>query len=484
QLEDHPLYIDVSKLILPTPLAPGHTIRITTPFHEKIPFNFSRGGHVGNTYQITQWYPKPAVYDNKGWHPIPYLDQGEFYSEFGNFDVQITIPKDYIVAATGELQNVDELNFLKEKSDEAHLPKKQSKVITVKAIPNKTTKFKKAPATKLKGKTAIKGPKKPTAKLNLVEKIEEVLQSPFTITKEKEEFKTINDKQENVHDFAWFADKNFIVNHDTLQLASGRIIDIYAFYTPAGKKVWKNSVRFIKDAVTTRSKWLGEYPYNVVSAIEAKMGFNGGMEYPTITSISPMPNEESLEFTIEHEVGHNWNYGILATNEREHPWMDEGMNTYFDNRYMKIKDNGNDIRKSTHDFINNKLPDDETDLDYRTEIVNKKDEPIETSSENFSELNYGLTAYYKTGKWMKVLEDYVGEPLFDSCLHEYYNRWKFKHPQPEDFKKVVEDGSKKNVDSIFSMLHQKGYIEPPQKKDLKFSALFNFAETDKHNYIF
>ena len=111
-LEDHPQYIDVAKLILPTPLLPGQTIKITTPFHEKIPFNFSRGGYVGQTYQITQWYPKPAVYDKKGWHPIPYLDQGEFYSEFGNFNVQITVPKNYIVAATGELQNTDERNWL------------------------------------------------------------------------------------------------------------------------------------------------------------------------------------------------------------------------------------------------------------------------------------------------------------------------------------------------------------------------------------
>jgi hypothetical protein len=114
-LEDHPLYIDITKVILPGGLAPGKTIKITTPFHEKIPFNFSRGGHVGNTYQITQWYPKPAVYDIHGWHAFPYLDQGEFYSEFGNFNVQITVPKDYVVAATGELQNEDEQKWLQEK---------------------------------------------------------------------------------------------------------------------------------------------------------------------------------------------------------------------------------------------------------------------------------------------------------------------------------------------------------------------------------
>ena len=470
QLVDHPLYIDISKLILSTPLVPGNTVKITTPFHEKIPFNFSRGGYVGQTYQITQWYPKPAVYDNKGWHPIPYLDQGEFYSEFGNFNVQITVPKDYVVAATGELQNNDELNFLKERADESNIQKTKPKVIIVKEISNQNTKEKKNTVTKIKSKTPFKNRNHTPLKSN--SQIQEVKENPFYITKEKEETKTINYIQNNVHDFAWFADKNFIVNHDTLKLASGKIIDVYAYYTPAGKNIWKNSIQFIKDAITTRSKWLGEYPYNIVSAVEAKMGFNGGMEYPTITSISPLHNEKSLDETIEHEVGHNWNYGILASNEREHPWMDEGMNTYFDNRYEKIKYSNKDFKKNKGDFINNKLPDDETDLDYRTEIANKKDQPIETSSENFSELNYGLTAYYKTGKWMKVLEDYVGEHLFDSCLHEYYNRRKFKHPQPEDFKKVVEDISRKNVDSIFSMLHQKGNIEPEEKKGPETFCLF------------
>ncbi|MDQ2862446.1 MAG: hypothetical protein M3R50_02140, partial [Bacteroidota bacterium] len=137
QLEDHSLYIDVTKLILPKPLAPNQSIKITTPFHEKIPFNFSRGGYVGNTYQITQWYPKPAVYDNTGWHAIPYLDQGEFYSEFGNYNVEITIPKDYVIAATGQLQNEDELNWLKEKSKEVYQQqKRERKKITKPAIIN------------------------------------------------------------------------------------------------------------------------------------------------------------------------------------------------------------------------------------------------------------------------------------------------------------------------------------------------------------
>ena len=92
-----------------------------------------------------------------------------------------------------------------------------------------------------------------------------------------------------------------------------------------------------KDAIRTRSEWIGEYPYNVVSAVQGPESFGGGMEYPTITLISPQANEKLLEFTIAHEVGHNWFYGILGTNERQHPWMDEGINTFYDNRYTEWK---------------------------------------------------------------------------------------------------------------------------------------------------
>ena len=163
--------------------------------------------------------------------------------------------------------------------------------------------------------------------------------------------------------------------------------------------------------------------------------------------------------------------------------MDEGMNTYFDNRYQKIKypESGH---KRNEDFIQKKMPDDNTDLIYRMQIVSKKDQPIETPSEDFSETNYDVIAYYKTGLWMKKLEDFVGKDLFNSCLHEYYNRWKFKHPQPEDFKKVVEEVSGKNVDTIFSLLSKKGNLETPKKKDFKISGFFNFNNTDKYHYLF
>ncbi len=496
-LEDHPIYIDVAKLILPVALAPGNAIKITTPFHEKIPFNFSRGGHVGNTYQITQWYPKPAVYDRNGWHPVPYLDQGEFYSEFGDYNVQITLPENYIVAATGELQNVKEIKRLKDRaamsvSDQIKIIIQQSAVSNqlsatsrqLSVVSNQRSAISNQQSAKTKNQPVAV--KKSTVKKQTIssknKKPEVVKSMPAVIPPSV--VKTLNYIQDNVHDFAWFADKNFIVQHDTLALHSGKIIDAYSFFSPGGKAVWKNSIAFIKDAVRTRSQWLGEYPYKVVSAVEAKMGFSGGMEYPTITSISPTQSERELDLTIEHEVGHNWNYGILASNERTHPWMDEGMNTYFDNRYEAIKYPNQSDLPSTGKFMQSRSPENANDLIFRTLVAAKTDQPIETSSENFSLLNYNEVAYYKTGQWMKTVEDYVGQPLFDSCLHAYYNRWKFKHPYPEDFKKVVEDVSGKNVDSVFALLNKKGKLEASEKKDVAIKPFISFKETDKHNYIF
>lgn len=451
-LEDHPQYIDVARLILPDPLAPGEKISITTPFNVKIPFNFSRGGFTDDTFQMTQWYPKPAVYDHAGWHPMPYLDQGEFYSEFGDFDVKITVPEEYVVAATGQQ--------ISSKTNEASSEKLQQ------------------PKEKTPKPTQLKRNNQPLIgrkdKRNS-EKLSMPLPSGRTVT--------YHFKQESIHDFAWFADKEFIVKQDTLLLPSGRVIDVFAYHTPSGKEVWKNSILFLKDAVTTRSNWLGEYPYNTVKAVETKMAFSGGMEYPTITNISPVEDEKSLDLIIEHEVGHNWNYGIIASNERNHPWMDEGINTYYGNRYEALK-YSNDGSGLKNNFFRKRLPGNQMDLAYRTLTTNKNDQPIETRSSDFSEMNYGLIAYHKSGLWMKELENYLGRTILDLAMQEYYQRWKFKHPYPSDFKKVIENISGKNVDSIFSLLDMKGFLTPPQKKKLKLSSFFSFKETDKYNYIF
>ncbi|MGG9972501.1 M1 family metallopeptidase [Ferruginibacter sp. SUN002] len=455
---DHPQHQDIVKLILPLPLVPGSNCKIESPFRVKLPHNFSRGGHVGQSYQITQWYPKPAVYDKKGWHAIPYLDQGEFYSEFGNYEVNITIPKNYIVAATGTLQNETEINWLKERSN----------LNTVFTLPST-----KSPIVLKKAK-------------------EDLIAFPAS----SKELKTISFKQDNVHDFAWFADKRFVVQQDTLQLQSGKIINVASYALPSITNYWKNSLQFIKKSILTRSKWLGEYPYNTATAVEAMMGFEGGMEYPTITSISPPESENELEGTIEHEVGHNWNYGILGTNEREHAWMDEGINSFYDDRYDATEMISTPV-KSKQKFWSKRMPDNRRAFSLRNIIANKTDQPIETPADSFSEINYYRMSYQKTAEWLGLLEKVMGKELFDSCMQAYYERWKFKHPYPEDFKKIFEEAvegkgtggsisSSALVKMCFQVLNYKGPILPftPAKRPLKLASFFSFKDTHKYRYIF
>lgn len=462
KMEDHPSYIDIIKIILPRPLLPGGQITITTPFHEQLPFNFSRSGHVGGSYQITQWYPKPAVYDQKGWHPMPYLDQGEFYGEYGNFDVRITLPANYIVAATGALQNG---------------PGKQE---TPPYIPQPPTRRPKIGAHRFPSPPPIQNSKF------------KIQNNPAPGTK------TLRYIQDNIHDFAWFADKRFRVDHDTLQLASGRIIDVYAFYTPEASPVWKNSIEYLKRSVRFHAGLIGEYPFGVISAAEVKMGSPGGMEYPTIAAISPPKTGRSLDLIIEHETGHNWFYSILGTNERRYPWMDEGMNTYYDKRYTTTPvaessppRSAKALRKgkqATHHSPDNwllkKMPEDPDRLAIDVLTKERLDQPIATAAEDFTERNYSLIAYSKAGLWMKQLEDSLGTPLFDSCMQEYFRLWQFKHPYPEDFRSVIENTSHRKLDPLFALLDLRAPLVPfASHKTIRPVFLFSARNTDKVNYI-
>jgi len=459
--EDHSTFIDIIKVVLPQPLVPGDSILITTPFYEKLPFNFSRGGHVKQSYQITQWYPKPAVYDHKGWHPMPYLDQGEFYGDFGSFNVRITVPKDYVVAATGELQNEEERKWMLEEKKNT-----KSKTPNLILLPQ-NKRYKKIQTT---GHNIQSHNGSRQAKDNI----------PVSDTLTK----TLRYKQNNIHDFAWFADKNFIVNHDTVQLPSGRIINAYNYYTPEESIVWKNSISYIKDAIRFHSAAIGEYPFDIVSVVEAQMGFPGGMEYPTITSISPLKDEKELDLTISHEIGHNWFYAVIGSNERRYPWMDEGLNTYYDNRYENWKYKIQNPKSRNLTWFKNKLPRDWNKLFIAVLEKEKKDQPISTSSQDFSEINYNLIPYNKASYWMQQLENILGIALFDSCMHSYFLKWQFRHPYPEDFMSTIENLSGEKLNSQFAFLDQTGPLSSsPQPKKIKPAFLFSLNATDKFNYV-
>ena len=455
--EDHPEFIDIIKLILPQPLAPGTSIKISTPFFEKLPFNFSRGGHVGQSYQITQWYPKPAVYDSKGWHPMPYLDQGEFYGELGSYKVRISVPKNYVVAATGELQNEEEKKWM--------LFRKPDVAIDIDpGLHKKNNHQKHYPLNHDQSET-----------------------SPIPADTTNR-IKTLEYKQDKIHDFAWFASQKFVVDHDTIQLASGRVIEAYSFYEPEEKMIWSKSILFIKDAIRFHSSFIGEYPFNTISIVEAKMGSPGGMEYPTIACISPLKKEKELDLTINHEIGHNWFYAAIGSNERRYPWMDEGINTYYDHRYEKWKyqtqSGEQQSQKKKTGFFEKKMPQNINEFLINVLTKEKLDQPISTSSEDFTEINYNVIAYEKAGSWMKLLQDSLGSRLFDSCMQSYFRQWEFRHTYPGDFQSVIENTSNKNLESQFALLKQKGPLNPRnESKKIKPAFLFSAHNTDKFNYL-
>ncbi|MBX9781651.1 MAG: M1 family metallopeptidase [Chitinophagaceae bacterium] len=445
--EDHPQHIDITKLILTQPLAPGASVIITTPFHVQLPKNFSRGGHAGQSYQVTQWYPRPAMYDKTGWHEMPYLDQGEFYNNFGNYEVNITVPQNYVVLSSGDLQSEEEKKWLKNmaaiyEADLKIFPKKKSELTTKPTNPafNKTT--------------LIKPQKK---------KAEPVQQ------------KTLIFKQTNVTDFAWFADKVYKIKYDTLNLTSGKVIDVYAAFYLEDGQVWENSLKFIKETIRYRTKFIGEYPYNTVSVVEANMGFPGGMEYPCITSVTPMPDEQSLESVIEHEVGHNWFQAMLASNERRYAWMDEGINSYYGERFKKEVSHF----KETHQK-DIPIADDNHILSSLQRW--KKDQPLNTPSDSLTALNYGLTAYTKGAAFIQLIEKKLGRSAFDKAMQFYFEQWKMKHPSPADFKLALEQSSGVNLDYEFSLLTKKGPLVTPLKKKTLFKPLIG-AGNDSTNVI-
>lgn len=441
ETEDHPQHIDIIKLVLPTPLPPGQRINITTPFHVRLPKNFSRGGHDGQSYQVTQWFPKPAVYDKNGWHPMPYLDQGEFYSEFGTFDVRITVPKNYVVAATGVLQNEDEKEWLKHRGNQEW----------------GTAYRKQFPVKKTITSTVVGGDGQTLRTVS--RKNKDTIPNEFPPS--DNEIKILRYVQDNIHDFAWFADKRYIVNYDTCRLASGKIIDVYTYYNLTEEKNWIKSVQYCKNAVRHYSSLVGEYPYTIVQAVQGPDNLGGGMEYPTITSISAGGDAAFVDNVIAHEIGHNWFYGILASNERKHPWMDEGMNSFYDDKYKRA-------------YYGEQAKIEQ--LAFETKAVTKTDQPIELPAEQYSEANYALVAYYKTAEWMRYLESQLGIETFNKAMQEYYRRWQFKHPQPEDFKKVMEESSGKNLDSVFAYLHSTGTIPNQHREGTTASFLLDIKK--------
>ena len=402
---------DVVWLPFPKPLPPGQKITLETPFRVKVPKTFSRLGYEGPQFQITQWYPKPAVYDHKGWHPLPYLDLGEFYSEWGRYEVEITVPSTYVVGATGRLETPSEIRWLE------------------------------ARARETRHWLFEDGPR------------------PEWDTNPKAPLKTLRFMQDSVHDFAWFADPRYSVLSDTITLADGHRVACVALFRPACAESWKHAPRYIAEAITNLSQWVGRYPYTHATAVEGALSAGGGMEYPMITVIAGCTIDTStLRTVIHHEVGHNWFQGLLASNERLHPWQDEGINTYYEQRlrYQSSHQDPTDTSANINRIRVARVHIGVRGLEFPLPVRKSPrpltpinpliwalyhwnlDQPLSLSSEFYSQMNYGLGVYQRTGTFLWALEASAGQNRYDQAMQRYFQKWAFRHPYPEDWVSTLQ----------------------------------------------
>jgi aminopeptidase N len=339
---------------------------------------------------------------------------GEFYSEYASYDVSITVPAAYVVGATGVLQTKDELDTYK--------------------------KVGMANTNDRKGKPVLYVPT------------------------EGSTVKTLQYHAEQVPDFAWFADKDFVIQYDTAQLFTGKVVDAFSYYHNKKNSLWANSIDYVKDGVRKYSSWVGEYGYPVVQAVEGPANnSSGGMEYPMITLItSPSAKKEGLDGVIAHEVGHNWFMAMLGSNERMHTWMDEGLNTYFQFRYEAEKYRSNSIFGDAIPEEIKKMPADKF-IDVIYNVIEKQipmQSAMDTPADKFpNSEEYGLVSYVKTALWLYLLEVSEGRDKVDKAIQNYFSKWKFKHPQPEDMQVAFEEAMGGSMDKFFKLTRKEGKFE-------------------------
>lgn len=398
------------KVMLPTPLKPGESIEFYIKFFIKIPFIFSRFGYIDNHYEFVQWYPKIVVYDKKGWHPDGYHLTGEFYGEFGKFDVELTVPENMTIAASGnlmspetEIARLDSMTTVAAQLDSFRENKKNSSIKKILSTIQKAT-------------------------LSANQKI-------------------LYFHAEKVHDFAWVADHRFI-----LKRGKYKNVTINVYVLPNHEHQGKEAIGYTYDTLEKYGKHYGPYPYDQVSVVDGGASSGGGMEYPNLTIVNfGLPNwTRLLEMVIMHEVGHNWFYGMLGNNEMDEAWLDEGMNSFAENRYLEEK-YGSEGNWTNWPQLLSFMPQ-VSDRYFHTFMyyifaANKAEQPILTPAHQFKQ-SYVLV-YSKAAWMMDMLKYMLGDDKFDEVIQTYFARYQFKHPTTEDFIAVAEEVSGRQLDWFF-----------------------------------
>ena len=398
------------RVELPAPLAKGQSFSFAIKWSYNINDRLKIGGRSGYEYfpkddnylyTIAQFFPRMCVYDDvSGWQNKQFLGAGEFTLTFGNYLVEITVPEDHLVAATGELQNMPQL-----------------------LTKNQLAKYNKA--------------KTETVQPIIIATEEEAREREKTKLKGT---KTWKFKADNVRDFAFASSRKFIWDAMAV-VQNGKTIMAMSMYPKEGNPLWeKYSTKAVAHTLNTYSQYTFDYPYPVAWSINAD---KIGMEYPMICFNFGRCEEDGtytervkygMISVIIHEVGHNYFPMIVNSDERQWTWMDEGLNSYLQFLSESLWQRDYPSRRGPAENIVSYMSGEQSGLT-----------PIMTNSENIKQ--FGNNAYGKPATALNILrETILGRELFDYAFKEYSNRWKFKNPTPADFFRTIEDASSVDLD--------------------------------------
>ncbi|MBZ4040762.1 M1 family metallopeptidase [Flavobacterium hibisci] len=382
------------QIFLPQELASkGGSVKIKIEFSFIAPFEGSdRMGVLetknGKIFTIAQWYPRMCVYDDvRGWNTAPYLGASEFYLEYGDFDVKLTVPANHYVVGSGELLNGAEV-----------LPAEQ---------------FKRYKEASQSDKTVV------------IRSAEEVAAGANATNANTE--KTWHYQIKNARDFSWASSPAFILDGAKINLPSGKKALALSAYPveSKGNNAWERSTEYVKASIEHYSKQWFEYPYPAATNVA---GNEGGMEYPGIVFCGWKSKGQDLWGVTDHEFGHIWFPMIVGSNERLFGWMDEGFNTFINSL-------------STEAFNNGEYKEKPADLHEMAEPFTRPDlETIMSTPDNMKEANIGMLCYFKPSAGLIILrEQILGKERFDTAFRTYIQRWAYKHPQPDDFFRSMEN---------------------------------------------
>jgi peptidase M1-like protein len=428
----HTIYGTTMRVDLASPLAPGAAVDIDAVWHFNVPpQGGGRMGHDGPLYEIAQWYPRMVVYDDvHGWNHEPYIGAGEFYLEYGDFDVSLTVPASYIVAATGELINPEQVLTSTQRARLAAAKTSDTAIAIIRA--NEV------------GNLDVTRPR-----VYAVGELSALNPVPSL---------TWHFSAKNVRDFAFAGGPNFRWD------ASGyNGILIEDLYRPSADK-WPEVNRIGREAIKYYSEQWYPYPWSHATTVEGPIE---GMEYPMLTFTPNSPSREDQQWVIAHEFGHEWFPMIVGSNERLYPWMDEGFNTFIDlgnaAQYFRGTAYGDTIEvHPLHLYAEHGKPGEQALITNPTQVR-----------------DLFWVGYQKPALMMQMLRyEVLGKDRFDPAFREYIKAWAFKHPTPADFLRIMRDESGMDLDWFW-----RGWIYSTARLDQSVDSIVQRPDGGSDVYI-